>query len=200
MTAFRVAPTGTAAVDIFGVHAMPFVLLYENRTLLAQCIIGWAPVLPGFRVMASSIADGRQERAASPPRKWEALTKVRSTERRLLMSNPVRVIGEQLEERSSRRGFLARVGKVALAGGAVLAGLGGGAALAAGCGQCPLPCCNPPACGPSEMDVYVGCCRNANGYYETRACVSAFTGQVDCYYVFATTAGCPQVPAGATAP
>jgi hypothetical protein len=114
------------------------------------------------------------------------------------MANPVRSIGEHLEGRSSRRGFLALVGKVALAGGAVLAGLGGGAALAAGCGQCPSPCCQS-GCGMDE-DVYVGCCHNANGYYETRACVNPLYGNVDCYYVFATTAGCPQVPVGATAP
>lgn len=114
------------------------------------------------------------------------------------MANLVRVIGEHLEERSSRRGFLAMVGKVALAGGAVLAGLGNSGVLAATCGQAPSPVCKT-GCGMDE-DVYVGCCHNANGYYETRACVSPIYGNVDCYYVFATTAGCPQVPAGATVP
>jgi anaerobic selenocysteine-containing dehydrogenase len=114
------------------------------------------------------------------------------------MANPVRIIGEQLAIGSSRRDFLALLGKAALAMGAILAGLGSSAAYAS-CGQtCPTPtCCSQCwcqyySCGNGQ-DIYIGCCQGPNGWFETRACAD-ISGQIYCYYVIQTTAHCPNQP------
>jgi hypothetical protein len=110
------------------------------------------------------------------------------------MSNPVEAISSRMARRSSRRGFLATLGKAALFGGAILAGLGVTKAYAA-CGDCPSPCCPTESCNQvSENDTYVGCCDGPSGWFETRACVNKVGGYVDCYYVFQSTANCPHTP------
>lgn len=119
------------------------------------------------------------------------------------MRNPAEILGDRLSGPSSRRGFLGTLGKLTLLGGAALAGLGGKEVYAA-CGAYTCSVNNQYYC-PSysgETDSYAGCCVSGGKYYETRLCRHTYVnsqGQTvtvtDCYYAFATTAGCPNVPA-----
>lgn len=108
------------------------------------------------------------------------------------MKNPVDILGSRLAENSSRRGFLAKLGKVTLASAAVLAGLGLKEAHA-GCGDCPSPCC-PGGCGGDTV-VYYGCCRHGPEYYVTVECL-LMDGSLDCYMTYDTYTGCPNLPVG----
>lgn len=111
------------------------------------------------------------------------------------MRNPTEILEERLSDTSSRGGFLATLGKLALLGGAALAGLRAQNAFAT-CG--PSDCVYHGldyghACPPLAIDSYAGCCVSGGQYYETRVCTGG--GAVECYYAIASGPGCPNAPA-----
>jgi hypothetical protein len=106
------------------------------------------------------------------------------------MANPSRFIASHLVGGDSRRGFLVTLGKIALLGGAAVAGLGYREALAT-CGQCPYPCCNGGGCAGNV--IFYGCCKGTDGqWYETTACYT-LGGTLDCYWTFVTSPNCPRL-------
>jgi hypothetical protein len=115
------------------------------------------------------------------------------------MSSLVRALSSQVAAKSSRQGFLAMIGKAAMVGGAIIAGLGVGDAFACGpsCGDCPCPCCSQHSCLPPDSDVYVSCCKTGNTWYETRKCLLP-DGSLNCYYSFQSIANCPRLREGVT--
>ncbi len=88
------------------------------------------------------------------------------------------------------------LGKVALVGGAALAGLRGEGVYAA-CGASNCSSTGAQYCPSNDQDLYIGCCRSGSQYYETRGCYfdSGHGLQLECTYSFATTYNCPNVPA-----
>lgn len=110
------------------------------------------------------------------------------------MKNPVLVLGDRLAEKTSRSGFFAKMGTLALAGGALVAGLGQKEAYAA-CGTCFSPCCGVgyTQCPPGTFEKFLGCCRLGNNYYTSYECDQWLNGPLVCY-IDVPSQGCPQVP------
>lgn len=111
------------------------------------------------------------------------------------MDRAVDRLNEKLASRPSRRGFLGSLGKVALACGAALVGVGLTPALAASC--CASLCnygdgstCPPWNCVGSSY-----CCRNADGYYGCQQCTYCSTGQLACQATWGPMSQCMLAPA-----
>lgn len=97
------------------------------------------------------------------------------------MDRIVSRINESLAAPHSRKGFLARLGALALGTGAALAGVGGTAA--AGC--CPSPSCSGspgyPNCPTNYTPGNPGCCFSGGLYYPYIPCTPPPGGGSLCY-------------------
>ncbi len=114
------------------------------------------------------------------------------------MRNPAEILGNHLSRPSSRRGFLATLGKMAVLGGAALAAVGGKEVYAT-CGPSRCPINGQYYCPFNDQDSYYSCCKTGSQYYETRLCESYNPSCncyniFDCFYSFAVGPNCPNVP------
>jgi len=95
------------------------------------------------------------------------------------MDRIVSRINDSLATPHSRRGFLARLGAVAVGTGAALAGIGSAAAAC----SCPTPICSTPypncPAGTSYGSMY--CCASGGYYYPYIACAIGVGGPVSCW-------------------
>lgn len=114
------------------------------------------------------------------------------------MAQLIGQLGDTLAARSTRRGFLATLGKVALAGAALAAGIAAtsGSVLAA-CTQCSPYCLEPCynsdcPCGDTEDNLDAFCCFSGSGEQECIPCLT--NGQLHCYAIIQVSGGCPHTP------
>jgi|SRR5579884_55162 len=122
------------------------------------------------------------------------------------MEDMIATLGNKLAKSTSRRGFFGTVGKIALGGGAALAGLGAfsvGTALAADC------CSNPNNCGSyscpgvsfpctqAPYQSYYCCASNPTQYWLCEnCCVTSGGSQVYvCSYNEVVSQNCPNTVA-----
>lgn len=114
------------------------------------------------------------------------------------MDRLIERLSDTLATGSSRRGFLRTFGKVALAGGALLAGVGVTAVEAQGsecCGsapQCDYGSNN--ACAPWNCLGADYCCKSGGYYYTCAPCYYCGTTTITCYEVAGPTGLCEYGP------
>lgn len=99
-------------------------------------------------------------------------------------------LSDDVANRSSRRGFLGTVVKVALGSAAVVAGMGGlSSALASQCCGALCGYGNGGQCPPWNTEGQGYCCHNLDGYYGCAPCYYNGTTQVACSIQYSGPSG-----------